>query len=88
VGGLLGADLGALGIPTEGEYVAAYCRRTGRDGIANLSFYVAFNLFRFAGIIHGIKGRVLRGTAVSVNAKELITTLPFYTRSAWEAAQG
>jgi hypothetical protein len=40
------------------------------------------------GIIHGIKGRVLRGTAASVNAKELITTLPFYARSAWEAAQG
>jgi aminoglycoside phosphotransferase (APT) family kinase protein len=88
VAGLLGADLGALGIPTEGEYVAAYCRRTGRDGIANLSFYIAFNLFRFAGIIHGIKGRVLRGTAASVNAKELVTTLPFYARSAWEAAQG
>jgi aminoglycoside phosphotransferase (APT) family kinase protein len=88
VAGLLGADLGALGIPTEREYVAAYCGRTGRDGIANLSFYVAFNLFRFAGIIHGIKGRVLRGTAASVNAKELITTLPFYARSAWEAAQG
>jgi hypothetical protein len=49
---------------------------------------VAFNLFRFAGIIHGIKGTVLRGTAALVNAKELITTLPFYARSAWEAAQG
>jgi aminoglycoside phosphotransferase (APT) family kinase protein len=88
VAGLQGADLGMLAIPSESEYVTEYCRRTGRDGIANLSFYVAFNLFRFAGIIHGIKGRVLRGTAASVNAKELITTLPFYTRSAWEAAQG
>jgi aminoglycoside phosphotransferase (APT) family kinase protein len=88
VAGLQGVDLRALNIPSESEYVAAYCRRTGRDGIANLNFYVAFNLFRFAGIIHGIKGRMLRGTAASVNAKELIATLPFYARSAWEAAQG
>jgi aminoglycoside phosphotransferase (APT) family kinase protein len=85
---LQGADLAALAIPSESKYVAAYCRRTGRDSIANLSIYIAFNLFRFAGIIHGIKGRVLRGTAASVNAKELITTLPFYAHSAWEAAQG
>ncbi len=37
--------------------------RTGRDGIADLDFYMAFNLFRLAGIVHGIKGRVARGTA-------------------------
>ncbi|HEU5323644.1 MAG TPA: phosphotransferase family protein, partial [Methylomirabilota bacterium] len=31
--GLLGRDLGALGIPTEAAYVAAYCRRAGRAGV-------------------------------------------------------
>jgi aminoglycoside phosphotransferase (APT) family kinase protein len=88
VAGLLGADLASLGIPSEAEYVAAYCRRTGREGIANLDFYIAFNLFRFAGIIHGIKGRALRGTAASSSAQELIDALPFFARSAWEAIQG
>ncbi len=29
--GLDGLDFAALGIPSEAEYVAAYCRRTGRD---------------------------------------------------------
>ncbi|HVO48448.1 MAG TPA: phosphotransferase [Steroidobacteraceae bacterium] len=88
VAGLLGADLRALNIPNEAEYVAAYCARTGRAGIANLNFYIAFNLFRFAAILHGIKGRVLRGTAAAGNAREMSTTMPLYARSAWQAAQG
>ena len=33
--------------------------RTGRDGIPDLDFYMAFNLFRLAGIVHGIKGRLV-----------------------------
>lgn len=69
--GLLGRDLDALGLPGEAEYVAAYCARTGRSGIANLDFYVAYNLFRLAGIVHGIKGRVVRGTATSAHAKKM-----------------
>jgi aminoglycoside phosphotransferase (APT) family kinase protein len=68
--GLLGKDLSALGIPSREQYVAAYCRRTGRDGIADLNFYVAFNFFRFAAICHGIRGRLARGTAVSAKARE------------------
>src|SRR3954465_7671639 len=66
--GLAGADLAALNLPSESEYVAAYCRRTGRSEIAHLDFYLAFNFFRFAGIAHGIKGRLARGTASSANA--------------------
>ena len=45
--------------------------RTGRDGIPDLDFYMAFNLFRLAGIVHGIKGRVVRGTASSAHAAEM-----------------
>ena len=63
VAGLGGADPVALGLPTEADYIAAYCARTGRDGIPNWDFYMAFNFFRIAAIFHGIKGRVLRGTA-------------------------
>jgi aminoglycoside phosphotransferase (APT) family kinase protein len=73
--GLLGKDLAALGIPSRQEYVATYCRRTGRDGIADLNFYLAFNFFRFAAICHGIRGRLGRGTAVSARAKEYAATV-------------
>jgi aminoglycoside phosphotransferase (APT) family kinase protein len=68
--GLLGKDLAELNIPSRQAYVAAYCKRTGRDGIADLDFYLAFNFFRFAAICHGIRGRLARGTAVSARAKE------------------
>jgi aminoglycoside phosphotransferase (APT) family kinase protein len=83
VAGLAGADLGTLNIPTEAEYVAAYCRRTRRDAIPHYAFYVAFNVFRLAAIFHGIKGRVMRGTASSAQAAERAEAFPELARIAW-----
>ena len=76
VAGLKGADLAALNIPSEAEYVAAYCQRTGRASIPGYEFYIAFNLFRLAAIFHGIKGRMLRGTAASSQAEERAKAFP------------
>ena len=78
VAGLGGADIAALGIPTEAEYLAAYCKHTGRSLIseADYAFYVAFNFFRLAAIFHGIKGRVARGTAASAHAKDRAASFP------------
>ena len=78
VAGLRGADLSALGIPTEDEYRADYCRNAGRPAIsdADYAFCVAFNFFRLAAIFHGIKGRVIRGTAASAHARERAESLP------------
>lgn len=68
--GLLGADLKALNIPSESDYIARYSARTGREPIPpeDMNFYVAFNMFRLAAILHGILGRVKRGTAASTHA--------------------
>jgi aminoglycoside phosphotransferase (APT) family kinase protein len=85
--GLKGADLEALNIPSETDYVASYCRRTGRAGIAHLDFYLAFSLFRFAAIAHGIKGRLARGTAASPHAIRMAETLPTLAELAWQQAQ-
>ncbi len=68
--GIADANLAELGIPSEAEYVAAYCRRTGREGIPNLDWYLAYNMFRLAGILQGIMGRALDGTASSEHAIE------------------
>jgi aminoglycoside phosphotransferase (APT) family kinase protein len=84
--GLAGNDLKAMGIPTEDEYVAAYCRRTGRSGIPNLDFYVAYNMFRLAAIIHGIKGRVVRGTASNAHAVASAATFEPLADAAWAQA--
>ena len=85
--GLNGRDLAALNIPAEDAYVAAYCARTGREGIANWDFYLAFNLFRLAAIVHGIKGRALRGNAANASAGDRIATLPDLARLGREAME-
>ena len=83
---LAGLDLAALNVPSEADYVAAYCRRTGRDGLADLDFYMAFNLFRLAGILHGIKGRLARGTAASAHAADMVQRLEPLAELAWAQA--
>jgi aminoglycoside phosphotransferase (APT) family kinase protein len=70
--GLAGNDLAALGIPSEAEYVATYCQRTGRAPIPpkEWEYYMAFNMFRLAGILQGIMARALQGNASSTEAIE------------------
>ena len=74
--GIAGLDLAALGLPIETDYITAYCRRTGRESVPHLDFYLAYNLFRLAAIIHGIKGRAVRGNASSRAAAETAEMLP------------
>lgn len=89
VAGLGGVDLDALGIPSEAEYLAAYCQRTGRPLMteADYAFYVAFNFFRLAAIFHGIKGRVVRGTAASAHARERAASFPKLVALACESME-
>lgn len=61
--GLGGVDRKAIGLPTEEEYVAAYCRRRGIDGIDDWTFYLAFSFFRLAAICQGVYKRALDGNA-------------------------
>ena len=67
--GLAGVDRAALGIPSDEEYIARYCERTGRDGIDNWNFYIVFSLFRLAAILQGIVKRAQIGTASSAEAE-------------------
>ena len=66
--GIAGLDLAALGIPSQAEYVAMYCKATGRATIDDVDFYLAYNMFRIAGILQGIMKRVVDGTAASAQA--------------------
>ena len=68
--GMYGMNLSALGIPLEDEYVAMYCTRTGRERIANIDFYLAYNMFRLAAILQGIAKRAIDGTAANAQAVE------------------
>jgi aminoglycoside phosphotransferase (APT) family kinase protein len=86
VAGLAGVDLKRRNIVSEQEYVAAYCRRTGRAGIDNWEFYLAFNFFRLAAIFHGIKGRAIRGSASSESAHKKGALYPELAAIGWQLA--
>ena len=68
--GIAGLDLPALGIPSEAEYVRLYADATGRDASSHWDFYMAYNLFRMAAILHGIAQRAADGTANAADAVE------------------
>jgi aminoglycoside phosphotransferase (APT) family kinase protein len=61
--GFARVDFKKLGLPTETEYVAAYCRRVGCDSIPNWNYYLAFSLFRLAAIAQGVYRRGLQGNS-------------------------
>ncbi|HVH78179.1 MAG TPA: phosphotransferase [Stellaceae bacterium] len=85
--GLAGVDVAALGIPDEAEYVASYCRHTGRTSIGGWEFYLAYNLFRFAAICQGIAKRAIDGTAASSEAEAIGKLAQPFGEQAWALAR-
>ena len=85
--GLKGLDFAALGIPSEAEYIAAYCRRTGRDSLPNIDYLMAFVMFRLAAITHGIRGRLARGNASSDHAAATAALTEPLADLAWSVAE-
>ena len=77
--GIADADLPALGIPSEHDYVQRYLERTRRaDGsgpsidavMADWDYYLAYNMFRIAAIAQGVMARALQGNASSAEAMQ------------------
>ncbi|MEJ5988456.1 phosphotransferase family protein [Ramlibacter sp. PS3R-8] len=68
--GIGGLDLAALGIPDEASYLHTYSQRTGVLPV-HWNFYLAYNLFRMAAILHGIAQRALEGTASAPDAAQV-----------------
>ncbi len=88
--GIGGLDLVSLGIPSEAEYIARYCERTGLTTPealrADWNFYLAYNLFRLAAILQGIAKRVEAGTASSAQAVSSAAGAPLLAKMAWDFA--
>lgn len=89
--GIGGLELAALGIPDEASYVRQYCQRTGRADptavMADWNFYMAYNLFRMAGILQGIAKRVEDGTASSAQARQAGAGARPLAEMGWKIAQ-
>jgi aminoglycoside phosphotransferase (APT) family kinase protein len=84
--GVQDVDRTALGIPELDEMVERYCAATGRDGVPDMNWYFAYNFFRLAGIIQGIKKRVIDGTANSAHAKTMSERVLPLAEAAWDFA--
>ncbi|GAO54751.1 MULTISPECIES: phosphotransferase family protein [unclassified Novosphingobium] len=84
--GVMDLDRKALGIPELEEIVERYCAATGRDGVPDLNWYFAYNFFRLAGIIQGIKKRVIDGTASSAHARQMSERVTPLAETAWSFA--
>ena len=81
------AKLKELGIPSEKEYMEMYCKYSGKDLSKNWEFYMAFNMFKIAGILQGILGRVRDGTAASKHAEERGNMVFPLSQAAWETIE-
>lgn len=78
-------DLGE-GVPSEQEYIARYCERTGRSGIDHWNFYVAFGFFRLASIVQGVYKRGLQGNASSESALKAESVVDEMAVFGWQVA--
>jgi len=89
--GLGGVDIASLGIPDEKAYVRRYCERTGRPDpdavMGDWNFYLAYNMFRLAGILQGIAKRVEMGTASSAQARQAGAGARPLAEMGWAIAQ-
>ena len=75
------------GIPTEEEYRNMYSRDTGKKLDENWEFYTIFNIFKLAGILQGIMGRVRDGTAASKHAEDRGNQVAPLAEAAWDLVE-
>jgi aminoglycoside phosphotransferase (APT) family kinase protein len=86
--GLKGVDRASLGIPSNYEYVSAYCRRAGLDGISDWTFLIVFSLFRYASIGQGLYRRFLdRNVSDPERARKSLKMVAFIARLAAETIE-
>jgi aminoglycoside phosphotransferase (APT) family kinase protein len=82
-----GLDLAVLGIPSLEDISARYCDLTGLRRVPDLNWFFAFNLFRLAGIVQGIKKRAIEGNASSDDAAEFGSRVPDLAAQSWQFAR-
>jgi acyl-CoA dehydrogenase len=68
--GIGGLDLIGLGIPSEQEYIRWYETNSSRTIGSDWNFYMAYNFFRIAAILHGVAQRAVDGNASASDAAE------------------
>ncbi|MEM8653752.1 MAG: phosphotransferase family protein [Pseudomonadota bacterium] len=84
--GLMGVDRAALGLPSDADFVAAYCDRRGLERVDRFGFFVAFCFFRMGAIIQGVLKRALDGNASNPErALQLGAFVPVFAENGLDA---
>ena len=82
-GGVMGADLAALGVPAEAEFLERYYA-TAASSARMTRFHRVLALLRVAGIFHGIGQRAKAGVAAAEGAAETGRLAGVYLRRAYD----
>lgn len=85
--GIAGLDLAELGIPAEADYIGQYEAATSRHAREHWDFYLSYNLFRMAAILHGIGERAAHGNAAAADAVETAAKAVPLAELGWACAQ-
>ncbi|HXC38796.1 MAG TPA: phosphotransferase [Burkholderiales bacterium] len=85
--GFRGETPASLGLPSVEEFVAAYCRESGRDAPGDWLFFIIFSLFRQAAIRAGVYKRALQGSASSDLGLEVGARYRMSAQRGWELAR-
>lgn len=85
--GLRGERPESLGLPSEDEIKAVYCRATGRSDLPDWRYMIVFSLFRSAAIRAGVLKRAHDGTASDSRALEMGQRYRGAAARAWELVQ-
>ncbi|KAG6087012.1 hypothetical protein E4U30_001624 [Claviceps sp. LM220 group G6] len=75
------------GLPTEEQLLGWYAEISGYDARHDMSWGVAFNVFKLAGVFQGIAARYARRQASSEKAKQYAMRRGPVARFAWDLAQ-
>ena len=86
--GLAGINRQIFGIPSEEQYIEAYCKRMGVEGLEDWEFHLAFAFFRLAAILQGVTKRAKQGNATSEHALEYGKMVPELAKQGLEVALG
>ena len=86
ISGIGGIDLHEAGLPTLDYAIERYCAAAGLDSLPDLNWYFAYNLFRVAAIIQGIKKRAIDGNAANEEAAIVGQRVGPLALTAWDHA--
>jgi aminoglycoside phosphotransferase (APT) family kinase protein len=85
--GLGGLDLDALGIPSLSQITERYLNNSSQSRATSLEWYFAYNAFRIAAILQGIKQRLLSGNASGADAAQKAARVSQFAALGWQFAR-